>query len=303
MRADRLVEMAGRTYELTDEQRTLVKGEIEKMGEERKALMGADYDRYQQLREQMFSYWRDRSANEGEGRPDWRAMRNNPEFQKLREELRSLEQKYPLDWDASMRRVESLLPPEQAAKGREAFESRRTRWQGRRERREAEAREVVQEAISESEKALAEGKREKAREALDRAARRAERGGMSDEVRGELQNRVTETRQRLGIDAPEVRVAEEHAWEKEAREFAAKHDFSPVQQSAVQAILKDVRSRAAQIEVANAPQIAAAEQITDVKEREAKQKELKAPIEELHAELKVRLDRLLTAEQRKKAGS
>ncbi|HWL93201.1 MAG TPA: hypothetical protein VNT79_06675, partial [Phycisphaerae bacterium] len=117
MRADRLVEMAGRTYELTDEQRTLVKGEIEKMGEERKALMGADYDRYQQLREQMFSYWRDRSANEGEGRPDWRAMRNNPEFQKLREELRSLEQKYPLDWDASMRRVESLLPPEQAAKG------------------------------------------------------------------------------------------------------------------------------------------------------------------------------------------
>ena len=304
MRNERMLQMTARNYDLDEAQTEQVRAEMNKMREERKALMGLDYDRMEQLREQMFEYWRrPRSGDRGDGDGrDFQQMRDNPEFQRIREEMRELEQKYPFDIEASIRRIEALLPPEQAAKGRERFESRRMQWQDRRQQREGDAQATLMDALRSSERAMAEGNNDRARELLDEAARQVDSGRLSDEMRQQLKRSVEETRTRLGVDAPKVEVAAEHPWEKHVREYVGRHGFSTTQQSAAASILKDVRSRAAQIEVANASKLAAAKEISDSKEREARLKELNAPIEKLFQELNIRLDGLLTAEQRRKAG-
>lgn len=306
MRTERMVDMAARNYELSNEQRDMVRNEMEKMRQERKAQMGLDYDRYETLREQMFQYWQNRGEGRGPGPGrgpgggDWDRMRTDPDFQKLREEMRALEQKYPFDWQASITRIEALLPPEQAAKGRERFERRRSRWDERRQRREAELQQDMLNLMQDTERAMADGNKEKIAELLNDASRRLDRERMSDEMKAQLRQQIEAARQRAGIDAPKVELAPEHPWEKDVREFVTRFNLSSAQQSSAAAILKDVRDRAAQIEITNAPRIAAAREIADAKEREATLKELSAPIEKLHQELMVRLDGLLTAEQRAK---
>ncbi len=300
MRTDRMIEMAARTYDLTDEQKTVVRTEMDKMREERRAQMGPMADRYDQLREQMMEYWTSRRDENGDG--DRRSLRSDPEFQKLRSEMQEIERKFPFDWQASVQRIESLLPPEQAAKGRARFEERRQRWQERREDRESRLQERMLDTISESEKAAAEGRAADAVKALKKAERELDRRGLSDAVRQELSNRIQLALQQIepaaSVESNNATPAAEHAWEKFVREFGDRYALSATQQSSAAAILKDVRSRASQIEISNAAKIVAATELTDAKERDAKLKELNAPIEKLFDELKIRLDGLLTAEQR-----
>jgi hypothetical protein len=66
------------------------------------------------------------------------------------------------------------------------------------------------------------------------------------------------------------------------------------------AILKDVQARGTQIERVYGPRIAAAKQLQDPEARKKLLAELNKPTEKLFEELKTRLDRLLTASQRKK---
>lgn len=303
MRSERMLEMTARNYELTDEQKERVRAEMDKMREERRAQMGPDADRYDQLRDKMIQYWdaqRESGGRNAEGSPG-----RDDAFQKLREEMREIERKYPFDWQASINRIESLLPPEQAAKGRARFEERRQRWQDRRQNREMEFQDDLFDAVRQSEQAIAEGQAEKAMRLLNRAERRLNRRGLSDDVREQLRARIQLAKQQIQPELPqdgaEAAPVAEHPWEKYVSEFAARHALTATQQASASAILRDVRSRASQIEVANAGKIAATAELSDAKLREAKLKELNAPIEKLFEELKIRLDGLLTAEQRAKA--
>lgn len=303
MRDERMLEMTARTYDLSEDQKSLVRSEMQKMRDERKMLMGADYERYEQLREQMFNFWQNREGGDrgGRGGPDWERMRNDPEFAKIRDEIRTLDQKYPFDFQAAMQRVESLLPPDQAAKGRKQFEERRQSWEARRQERDNEIRDAMQKAIQQYQEAAARGDTDAVRKILDDADSQIERQWMSDDLKRQLRDQVNSARAQAGVNLPKPVEAAEHPWDKLVREFTAQYGLSANQQSAAAAILKDVRNRASQVELTNASKIAAAKEISDSKEREAKMKELNAPIAKLEQELKIRLDGLLTAEQRTKS--
>ncbi|MBI5763519.1 MAG: hypothetical protein HZA51_08360 [Planctomycetes bacterium] len=140
-RYERILESASRTYNLDELQRAMVRNEIETMSAERRVAMGADAGEYDRLREKLQKM---QSPVEGtEQTPEarrarFRAMRDSPEFRELRTKLAELDRKYPIDMEAAIGRVEKLLPPEQAAAGRERRERRMVEFRERRGRRRGE---------------------------------------------------------------------------------------------------------------------------------------------------------------------
>ena len=312
MRSERMVEMATRTYELDDSQKELVRNEIELIGAERRAAMGDQVEEYDKLREQMSKFWLQRreqagtqDGERGDRRRFWRGLRDDPEFSKLRTRMREIDEKYPFSWRDSLKRVESLLPEEQAAKGRAKIEERSQRSdrsrQERRDRGAAREQRSIERTLREAETAVLEAQspeqREGARRLLADARKKITERPLSEDARRGLQER---------IEAAERTAAEKTTkpkplgpWEKYVQGFIRSHALTPAQQTAVMAILKDVQARRARIDRVYAPQIAAAQQMQAPDARKKRLAELNKPTEKLFEELKTRLGRLLTASQRK----
>lgn len=299
MRLDRMVNMTARLYELDDSQTEQVRAEIVRMQAEREAAMGPDAAEYNRLRSEMAEYWarQDRTPagaidESGESRRErWRNLRDDPEFRRIRDGLRAIEEKYPFDFDTAARRVEALLPVEQAEKGRERREQQRNGWRVRRD---------------------------------DEAGRDGQRRRRFEERQQRRETRSQQTIDpRLRSDVPAAAVEQPaleqaaaapqavqpapapralHPWEEYVRRFISQHELTAAQTTSAMAIFRDVRTRAAQIEAAQADHRTQAAQIPDVTARQNRLKELDAPIEQLFTELKQRLDGLLTAAQRQKAG-
>ncbi|HKQ49503.1 MAG TPA: hypothetical protein VJZ71_15635 [Phycisphaerae bacterium] len=271
---DRWVDRADRMYELDDDQKSIVRIEIENMQRERREAMGPEAEEYDRLREQMFQFWRPMPGSENAERGDRetrrerrRRMMEDPRFLQVRRRLQELERKYPAEWEEAMRRVEALLPAEQAQKGREKFEERSARRQEREERwrrRGAEPRPVES--------------------ASTPTAPDAPVSPATDAPTLEL----------VPPSAP-------HPWEVYVRDFSADHELTAAQQAAAQAVLKDIRTRAAQMELTLRDKIAAAEKMPDSAARTQRLAELQQPSQRLFDELKTRLDGLLTATQRASA--
>jgi len=138
MRLDWTMSMLTRTYDLAEDQQKEVRTEVEKMSKEYYDSLGDDAAEMEKLREGMSNFWRQRmeaseNAEEDRNSRPW----DNPEFQKLRDQMRVMSEKHPFDWEASVERVEKLLPAEQAAKGRK----RREEWMKRREEWRKQRRE------------------------------------------------------------------------------------------------------------------------------------------------------------------
>lgn len=268
---DRWVERANRMYELDDDQKSIVRIEIENIERERRVAMGPEAEEYDRLREQMFQYWRPTPGSDDAERgyretlrERRRLMMEDPRYLNVRRRLQELERKYPLEWGKAMARVEALLPAEQAQKGREKFEERSAQRQERWRRRGSEPRPVEPTLAPTAPDAQASPPT--AAPALDL----------------------------VPPSAP-------HPWETFVREFIADHDLTPPQQAAAQAILKDIRTRAAQIELTLRDKIAAAERVSDPAARTQRLDELQEPTQRLFDELNTRLDGLLTATQRASA--
>lgn len=312
LRLDRYVEMATETYELGETQKATVRAEIERMSLERRMAMGPKADEYDQLREKMFESWQ---RNQGDrpdgdrGPPDWRRMRDDPEFRAVRERIREIEREHPFDWQASMQRVEALLPEDQARKGRERMEQRWSRWRDRdgdrgdrrRERRgpnEGFDRRADRGDNERNPEAL-QGEILATRALLENAQREGLPAQVQDELRARLAVLEQQAAQSGHASEPQ---AEPHPWEKFVREFIQQHDLSASQQSAAMAILKDVLLRADRIERSNAGRFAEAHSIDDERTREKRLAELQKPIDQLFDEMKRRLDGLLSASQRKGLG-
>lgn len=284
MRVDRMVDMTSRMYELDEVQKVMVRQEIMQVQAERRAAMGADAEELDKLREQMVEFWRtqrDEGSTEGEarsGRDRRRELRDNPEFRQLREKMRAIENKYPMDWEAAAQRVEALLPPEQAERGRARRAERESRWRDRRD---------------------GEGRRG------NRSERRAGQNGGGGIVAGDSVNqgrpgqdaRVADRAEAPAVESP--KPAPVHPWEVYTHDFIKRHQLAPAQANAALAILQDSRQRGARIEASIAAELAEAEKITDSVGRQKRLTELRAPIDHLFDDLKGRLSGLLTAEQRK----
>lgn len=296
MRLDRMVEMSARTYDLDEMQKVMVRQELDRMQAERRVEMGADADEMDRLREQMMEFWsRPREAADGadgadgageDRRQRWRELRDDPEFRKLRDKMRVLEEKYPMNWEAAAQRVEALLPPEQAERGRLRREARQDRWRdrrggdrnrggpGRRDDREPRGGAAAAPAAS--------------AESAPAAAAGGQPVGSAPQAKTAAEQPVGER--------------QSHAWEVYTRQFISQHELTDAQANAAHGILRDVQNRAAQIEAVLADRLAEAEKIRDSAARQKRLTELRAPIDQLFSELKLRLDGLLTAAQRQRAG-
>lgn len=305
VRTDRMVNMATRAYELDETQKELVRTEIETMREERRVAMGPAAVEYDALRGQMFEFFqrrREQAQEEGDEEGDrgrfWRRMRDDPKFREIRERMREIEREHPFDWEQSMKRVEALLPEEQARKGRarleerfSRFRQRRQRWEERRTRREerrANAVDIV--------RADPAGRDALLKQALAEAQKKLADGSLSETERQALIKRLEEASRQDAKATPRPL----HPWEKYVREYVKIHAFTPAQQAAAMSILKELRARAARIERINAPKIVEAEALENTTMRTKRLADLQKPIDKLFEELKARLDGLLNASQRQK---
>lgn len=293
MRIERRLRMTTRTYDLDESQQAMVRSELQAMQAERRTLMGADADEYDRLQRQMYDFWSRRSevdgGADGDRRGGWRQMRQDPEFVKLREQMGKINEKYPRDWQASVKRLERLLPEEQAKKGRENWQRQRQRWQersgenrrGRRDRRRGREPNDAREATG----------RRPAGSPLEGAQKAAEQQRKSEEA---AQKQLAE---KTAAELREQALAL-HPWEEHLQKFIEFHGLTTAQANAGKAILKDVLRRAIQIQKTNASEAAAAERMTDPAAKKALLAELKKPVDELFGEFKSRLDSLLTRSQR-----
>ena len=280
LRLEGWVDMTARNYDLNDTEKAVVRQEMETMQAERRALMGPDADEQDRLREKMFEFWNQprEGGNAGEegGRPDWRRMRDNPEFRELQEKLRALDEKYPFDWQASVERVEKLLPPDKVAKGRARFEERRAQWQNRDgERRGDRGRDRGRDG-------------ERRRDRGDRDRRRSQANPDNQST-----TPPSPAAEPAKVEAMIKSTKTSHPWEEYVNKFSARYKLDPAQVASAQSILKDSLARAGKLEQDEAKRLGD----TPGAKRSA---ELTAALDGIFTELKGRLDALLTAEQRTK---
>ncbi|MFH1417419.1 MAG: hypothetical protein ABII12_03925 [Planctomycetota bacterium] len=303
LRLERWTDMTARLYELDEQQREQVHQEIAAISKERREVMGDDAQEYDRIRREMFEL-RAKGIDQEEGdwesrRQKWRELRESPKFRELSEKLQAFQEKYPLDMEASIQRIEKLLPEDQVAKGRE----RREMWRGRREERRArgdgppgridrEERREQRRARATREPAEPAPPRDAAAEALAKeAAKQA----------AEAEKAAAEARRLAEEEAARIEAARKkplHPWEKYVRDFSDRYELTEQQDNSAMSVLKDVLTQAQRIEQTNAPKIAEAEKIKDAIARAKRLAELNATIDSLFEELKARLDSLLTAPQR-----
>lgn len=262
MRLDRFTDMVERTYELSGDQRRIVRDEMGKIQTEYYARMGDKAGEFERLENEMAEFWMKQAAQgaDREERP-W----DRPEFRALRDRMRAIEREFPFDRDAAVRRVEALLPAEQVATG----QKRREEW------------------------------RERMAQVRDRGPG-GRRGREGRGERGERIERGPGFGPRRGADAPAPQAVEtpEHPWEAYVREFEQRHDLDAAQRAAAKSVLKDLLERERNYRHSRSTQFAEAGKLPSASQREARLKELNMPVDELFTELKNRLDDLLTAEQR-----
>jgi hypothetical protein len=121
MRLDWMVSMLTRTYELSEEQQTAARQELRQLTEQYREDLGPKATDMDQVRDQMRAYWIKRMEAREAGRELPRPS-EDPEFQELRSKFRDLMRDNPFDWPTALQRVERMLPPEQAARGRQKRE-------------------------------------------------------------------------------------------------------------------------------------------------------------------------------------
>lgn len=284
MRIDGWVQMLTRTYELSEEQQAKVKAEVTKISDEYRASLGKDAEEMDKIGQQMRDYWRQRrdaaeSDEGGEGRDRRRGNPwEDPKFQELMGKMREIQEKHPIDWEGSIERVESLLPPEQAAKGRERREERMNQWRERANgNNDPELGPVNRRGRG--------GRRGPQREG-DRGPREERRGGPNrpgEAPRGPL----------AGPAAPIPPAPPSHPWDAYVERFIDSHQLSESQAASARSIAKDMKHQAAALR-----ESMVADKDMGGEARAKMRKELEARLEKMFEDMKARLQGLLTAEQR-----
>jgi hypothetical protein len=231
--------------------------------------MGPDAEVYDRLRRQLRDHLRsgpDEDDSRQARRARWRRLRDDPEYQALRYELRAIERRYPVSWEESARRVEAVLPAGQAGMGRARLEARLQRRGMRFNRPDP----VEQRPEPPADGTAGVGAPDGGAGAPPEAA----------EGVGPVQPRPPD------------------AWETYVRNFARDYEFTPAQVASAMGILRGLRLQANQIEQVNLERRAALSRIADPAERNRQLRELNQPIDLLFETLRRRLEGLLTSRQR-----
>lgn len=335
MQFDRWVRMAVRTYELDEKQEQMVRQEVAKIRQERKNAMGDEADEYHQLKQQRDAMFEASIANDADD-PDLpasqrmaqqrdrrRALRKDPAYLSIQKRMREIEQKYALDMDAYILRIEQLLPEEQVRKAAEQRQVMDIRREQRRAEQEKlrEARRARREEAASQRKAESKSRGSQPSMAVQppiEAVAKAETGGETTSgPQKELKAAQMEAtaaqaaadRQRQAAEEEAARQAQAqaddreknmHSWEKHVRAFIQQYELTPRQANAAMSILQDSLKREEQYIRAYGDRIEAAKKIADKAKQDAELAKLDQPRQYLFKELTKRLDSLLTATQRAK---
>ncbi|HPD29189.1 MAG TPA: hypothetical protein PLL20_04285 [Phycisphaerae bacterium] len=297
---NRYMERLSDTYELSDDQQTQVRSRLEELRSQQRTYSEQHQKEFDDIRTQMEQL---RESGAGFGSPQAREL-----FQKM-ETLR--EQSPLMNRDTVTAEVEKLLPPEQVEKGRARREAERQEWDRRREemRRRWEERRQQEGDQSQSDD---DGPMRFFRDRGDR--RRRDRGeeGQGQPVEGqenqEQQGPEGQDQQQgqwPQIDGrPVVQWPVEDPlgpWDRYVRDFARRYRLDESQRATAQSILREMHERRQVYEQAHRQDYEAAHSLQG-QEREKRLAQLNQPIEFLFSQLKSRLERIPTTEQRRAAG-
>src|ERR1043166_7251507 len=209
----------------------MVRAVLESFRNDRQAAMGTDAAEYENLRKELAQFWNESAAEEGQTqRRQWRKVREDPKAQEIRRKIREIEKKYPFDWETAMQRCEKLIPAEQVQNAHDRQEQRRQ----------------------------AAGARRRSANPFFPPAGPAGPGAIDSAG----QSRDDRPRQELATP-PAM-----DPWEKYTRDFIQVNKLDSAQSNSALSILKDLRSRASQIEHSNADRIKAADELPDQTARE-----------------------------------
>ncbi|NLX12370.1 MAG: hypothetical protein GXY44_01780 [Phycisphaerales bacterium] len=323
MMVDRYMDRLTRDYELDDEQQAQVRSQFDQLREHQKTFTESRSGEFETLRNQMREL---RSAADEGGQFDWGQARE------LGERMRTLWQDAPLMNREQIREnVEKLLPAEQAELGRarwdseeqernrrreemrERFAERRQEWEARQAREadpeSADGAVEARDPVGLDEAADADGAerrrdRRQGRDELRRQRReQQEQSQTQEEWSGQGQLSETETRDQ-GINVqrnlPENPIG---PWEQYVRDFTRRYRLDASQQVTAQSVLREMQQRRTTYEQTRRGDFEAAQRIEDAVRRQQRMEELHRPVARLFEELKSRLERIPTPQQRRVDGN
>lgn len=305
LETEEMVEIAKQMYGLNDREIPSVRAEIERI-QHKRWMADEDAAEYVRLLSERERLCRDASAGSEPGesvRAKLSRLRRNREFAKTLSDLRKYERDHKHAFVDFTEPIEALIAP------RKVKEAHRL-WQRRSRSRELQTGlrlKGLMRGLSTKRPTNRDGdKKATGTPKIDRGAPRPAKGKKSGGPAPAGKGARPPSRKkpsRPGGARPPGPSKPVGQWENVVVAFIDRHGLSPTQTNAAWSILKDVSSRAAQIQRAGESMKADAQRIADAKQRKARLARLQYPIDALFQELQQRLDGLLTAEQRSRFGS
>lgn len=277
------------TYELNNQQQTQVRSRLEEIKAQHKTYMEGRSKELETFRNQMREL---REKAEAGGDFDWQQARQ------IGEQMRGVFEQSPLmNRESVVGEVEKLLPPEQVEKGR----ARRAQEEAEHQRRHEEMRQQWEQRRRErGDQPPSDGESMR-----DRWRRRGEwRNDHERQDESQNQPQGAEGGQAEPQPTQPQPLVENPIgpWDRYVRDFTRKYRLDSAQQATAQSILREMHERRVSYEQTHRVEYEAARAIEDDEQQERRLAELNRPIEGLFGQLKTRLERIPTAEQRRAAG-
>ncbi|MCB9858283.1 MAG: hypothetical protein H6818_21580 [Phycisphaerales bacterium] len=305
-------------YKLDATQFGIVREKLESIAAARKAKMGQLAVEHEDLADRAAEiWWSYREAGElADDSPNpLGSIRNDPHYREIRERMVEIERQFPIDWDATISDVESLLPPDQAARGRVSLHKNRIELAARIARKEAvEAeRQSRQTAGRVSEKPIDQDRSAPLiKAARGNTARSAGAGNKTPEPNAPARTAAANKRKNAGPKSRQATTESSRPneiarnldrWETFTRDFVARHHLTAEQQAAALSIMSELRSRAESLRKSHSATPASGAGPAELARLERQRAEIDQRVERLFDQLTRRLEALLTVEQRRASAS
>jgi hypothetical protein len=254
-RTDHFADHIAQMYDLNDQERALVRAELAEIRTQRETSADPQEVERRRLGEEMRQLWEQRRRGEPV---------DEQRMQQLRDQLRGAWSQSRAGWEQVMQQVESVIPPEKVAIGRERREQMRQRF----------------------------------------AQRQQGGGpgpGQGDPRGRDRSRRDRSSRDRSSRDRGDAAADMRDDWQRYVDTFCNHFKLDAGQRASAQAILRECLERRDKIRQQSRDELMKVADISDAGERAAKMAELRKPIDDVFQELKDRLEQIPTTTQRLEA--
>ena len=283
-----------REYELNDQQKTQVRSRLDEIKAQQKA--------YASSISRNSRRFAPRCGNRGKTAVTSGLRRTGTSSRRMHT---LFEQSPLMNRDSVTAEVEKLLPAEQVEKGRARREAERQEWDRRREEMRRQCRNVG------SSRAISPPADQNDRPPWSsRGGRDGERrdGDRRDASRGDGERRDGEQQGQEQQGQPEDQQVQPPLvenpigpWDRYVRDFTRRYRFDESQRATAQSVLREMLDRRVAYEQSHREDFDAARQL-ELPDQQKRLAQLNQPVEHLFSQLKSRLERIPTTEQRRAAG-